>query len=171
MPKYIPPQGGVPYMAWSIVFLIPSVVLWLLWNNPYLLLLIPVVAIWALFERRKSQKRFDVLVAERRELSICEFARSFNCKVVDTWIIRAVYEQLQEYLSGNGELLAIKADDHIYNDLEIDEEDFQFDLVEEISQRTGRSLEFTKNNTYYNDVNTIRDLVLFFNEQPLSKNT
>ena len=50
--------------------------------------------------------------------------------------------------------------------LEIDDEDLDMDLVAEIGQRTGRSMENAEKNPYYGKVSTVEDLVLFFNLQP-----
>ena len=47
----------------------------------------------------------------------------------------------------------------------IDDEDLDLDLVEEISERTGISLDNYEQNPYYGKVNTVRNLVLFFNQQ------
>jgi hypothetical protein len=47
----------------------------------------------------------------------------------------------------------------------LDEDDLSLDLLEEISQRTGRSLEGFETNPYYGKITTVRDLVLFFNHQ------
>jgi hypothetical protein len=65
-------------------------------------------------------------------------------------------------------LLPIKADDHLFDTLMLDEDDLDLDLVEIISQRTGRSLEQYENNPFYGKVTTVRNLVLFLNCQPVS---
>ena len=107
------------------------------------------------------------MAEERKELSICEFSRSFDTKKIDTWVLRAVYEQLQNYVPK----IPIKADDLLFELLEIDEEDLEFGLIEEIAQRTGRSIENTESNKFYGNVKTVNDLVNFINEQPLIKPT
>ena len=98
---------------------------------------------------------------------IGNFARSFNCRKIDTWVIRAVYEQIQDYVSTEKITLPIYAEDNLFEDLEIGEEDLYEDLSEEIAQRTGRSFDNVENNPYFNKVNTVGDLVNFFNNQPL----
>ena len=45
------------------------------------------------------------------------------------------------------------------------------DILEEIFQRTNRSFENTEKNSLYGKVETVKDLVLFINEQPQLKNT
>jgi hypothetical protein len=80
-------------------------------------------------------------------------------------VIRAVYEQLQEYLGGNPPV-PIRAEDRLKDDLPLDMEDVELDIALQISRRTGRSLSNTIANPYYAKVKTVKDLVLFFNAQP-----
>ena len=116
--------------------------------------------------RKKSKKHFGILLKNRQKDSIGTFSRHFEFRKIDTWVIRAVYEQLQNYLSSEKENFPIRPSDDIFIDLKIDDEDFEYDLVEEIAQRTGRSLENAESNPYYGKVNIVENLVYFFNEQP-----
>ncbi|MES9981735.1 MAG: hypothetical protein ABW107_23740, partial [Candidatus Thiodiazotropha sp. 6PLUC5] len=77
-------------------------------------------------------------------------------------------EQIQEYVSFLDVKLPLKATDDIFELLEIDSEEFDIDILEEVSQRTGRSMENAERNPFYGKVQTLEDLVLYFNEQPLS---
>jgi hypothetical protein len=113
----------------------------------------------------RNRRRLKHLAKLRAGESICEFARSFERNNVDTWVIRAVYEQLQDYL-GKNPVVPIRAADRLKEDLPIDAEDLEMDLAEEIAQRTGRSLKDTTANPYYGKIRTVEDLVLFFNSQP-----
>jgi hypothetical protein len=122
------------------------------------------VATWSAIEAPKVERHFVGLCKERDGLSICDFAREFDPKVVDTWIIRAVYEQLQSALPTK-QIVPIKASDDLFQTLMLDEDDLDLDLVEEIAQRTSRSLADYENNPYYGKVTTARNLVLFFNHQ------
>ncbi|WP_428243195.1 hypothetical protein [Gynuella sp.] len=122
------------------------------------------VIAWSAIDQPKVEKHFQDLCKERSGLSICEFARELDPKVVDTWIIRAVYEQLQAALPTK-QHVPIKAFDDLFDTLMLDEDDLDLDLVEEIAQRTRRSLEGYKSNPYYGKVTTARNLVLFFNHQ------
>lgn len=119
---------------------------------------------WSKFEEPKIEKYFAELCEERKGLSICDFAREFDSRTVDTWIIRAVYEQLQAALATK-QKLPIKASDNLFATLKLDEDDLDLDLVEEIAQRTGRSTENYESNPYYGKVTTARNLVLFFSHQ------
>ncbi|MFC6635474.1 hypothetical protein [Microbulbifer taiwanensis] len=128
------------------------------------------VIVWSKFEQPKIDRYFGALRDERNGLSICEFAKEFDTRVVDTWIIRAVYEQLQAALPVNHKI-PIKASDNLLETLKLDEDDLDLDLVEEIAQRTGRSLENCEDNPYYGKVITAKSLVLFFNHQLVANAT
>eukprot|EP01034_Spumella_vulgaris_P040373 gene40373-49929_t len=45
---------------------------------------------------KKASGGLSLLAARRPGHSICHFAREFDCHAVDTWVIRAVYETLQD---------------------------------------------------------------------------
>lgn len=126
--------------------------------------IILLVVVWSKFDQPKIEKHFSDLREERIDLSICEFAREFDSKTVDTWIIRAVYEQVQAALPTK-QVFPIRASDSLFDTLMLDEDDLDLDLSEEIAQRTGRSLEDYESNPYYGKVTTVRNLVLFFNHQ------
>lgn len=171
MPKYELQESGAPFLLWSFLAVVALFLIWLVWEFPYVLGLIPIIVIWERIETKRQKKKFDALAEERHELSICDFARSFDCKEIDTWVIRAVYEQIQEYIPYKQSPMPIKAGDELSEFLEIDDEDLNLDIVEEIAQRTGRSLENMETNPYYGKVITVQNLVEFINAQPLAKNT
>ena len=135
----------------------------LLWQYPLIVsgLLLALTAT-GIFESRRSQRHFHELAASRTDESICTFARSFNRHSVDTWVIRAVYEELQRHLGP----VPVRAQDVLVRDLRIDGDDLDFDLVPDIAERTGRSLQKLTGNPYYGKVETVGDLVFCFNSQP-----
>lgn len=167
MPKYSPPEKENSFMAWGFMFFIVGLLIWVSWESPFLFVVFLVIAVWTYLESIRRKKKFNALAKDRQELSICEFSHSFDCRLIDTWVIRAVYEQIQNYVSTKHLPLPIKAEDNLWDVLEIDEEDMDLDLLKEILQRTGRSIENTENNPYFDKVNTVRDLVYFINEQSL----
>ena len=128
------------------------------------------VSLWSYFEGPVVDKYFDNLRLEREGLSICDFAKEFDCKVVDTWIIRAVYEQIQENIMLDKEV-PIKGSDRLYEDLGFESDDVDLDLAVQISQRTGRTMKGCRDNPYFEKVHTVADLVMFFNRQPRDKAT
>jgi len=143
-----------------------GLLLWLIWSFPYLLIFVPVFFLVDLWDKKKRKKHFNTLLEDRGNDSICTFSRHFEFRKIDTWVIRAVYEQLQNYMNGEKENFPIRATDDLFKDLMIDDEDLEYDLVDEISQRSGRTLENAESNPYYCKVNTVENVVFFFNEQP-----
>lgn len=101
---------------------------------------------------------------KRQGESIGSFARSFNYRAIDTWVIRAVYEELEWYCTYDDLTFPLRATDDL-DELGIDPDDFE-DIIEDIAFRTGRSLEGYDKNPFYMKLNTVKDLVLFFVNQP-----
>jgi len=169
MPKYEPGPVSKP-----LLFLFPLIAVGIVIYQPWFLAAIAGIALMVIvfgaMEQPKVEKHFLKLCEERQGLSICEFSKEFDPKVVDTWVIRAVYEQLQAALPTK-QSIPIKVSDNIFETLLLDEDDLDLDLVEEIAQRTGRSLDGYKNNPYYGKVTTARNLVLFFNLQVRANTT
>jgi hypothetical protein len=106
------------------------------------------------------ETRRNRVAAERKDETICSFARQLNCRETDTWIIRAVYEEFSDYF-GYPPHLDDRFDKVDMDSLEIDE------LWELISKRIGRALDNTDKNPYFGKVETVRDFILFITEQPL----
>jgi hypothetical protein len=118
----------------------------------------------------RSQRKLRRWAKERGGESLCNFAREFNTREVDTWVIRAVYEQIQEYLKPLYPQFPIRASDPLLYGLIEDSDDLDLSLALEIAERTGRSLEEgLSENPYAQKVFTVRDLVLFFNAQPYKR--
>ncbi len=106
----------------------------------------------------RSQIKAKHVRAQRQGESICGFARAFDCRSVDTWIIRAVYEEATSLLS-----YPIRASDLVDH---MDSEDLD-ELAADAATRSGRSLDDTESNPWYGWVMTYHDLILFLNHQPL----
>ncbi len=168
MPKYTPQKVSLRErcLAFLLLFLGILTAVFIIWKAPYILLFAPVVFIWSYFDDKNWQKRISNLALERKGHNIGTFAKSFDCKSVDTWVIRAVYEQLQQYVSTEKTVLPILSDDHLFNTLNIDKEDLADILMEEIAQRTSRSFDSFEKNPYFDNLNTVKDLVYFFDKQP-----
>ncbi len=124
------------------------------------------VVCWGVVSVRNEKARLAALAESRHGETICQFARSFDARAVDTWVIRAVYEQVQSLLHSTCASFPIRASDHL-QDLGIDTDDIEMDLAVSLSDSTGRSLDNPKANPYYGAINTVSDLVMFFNAQPL----
>jgi hypothetical protein len=164
MPQYLAPKVNKLGLLGALALFMALVIF-----QPVVLAILAGVAllviIGSLIEKPKMERYFYALSQERTGLSICEFTREFDVHTVDTWIIRATYEQLQAALPTKHKI-PIKGSDDLIGTLKLDEEDLDFNLAEEIAQRTGRSLANLEDNPYYGKVTTARNLVMFFNHQP-----
>ncbi len=169
MPKFESQPPGI--VGWTFLAGFIALFIWMFWSSPILLLFVPPIAIYVYLDNKKQKEHYQIQLAKREGKSICEFARYFDCRNIDTWVVRAVYEQLENYMSNDKEAFPILPKDDIFDDLRIDDEDFDLDIVEEIAQRTGRSLENVEANPYYGKVNVVENLVYFFNEQPVNNAT
>lgn len=96
----------------------------------------------------------------RADATICHFARAFERRTVDTWILRATYEHLSQ---SHGK--PIRADDRL-DLLDIDPEEIDFEIAG-IADHCGRSLDHPDANPFFESITTVRDLVLFLNHQPM----
>jgi len=104
------------------------------------------------------------IAATRPHDSICAFARAFDCRTLDTAVIRAVYQELQSHLAP---AFPIRPADDLTADLQIDPEDLEH-MVETIAYRTRRTLPGNKKNPVLLPINTVSDLIHFFNAQPIA---
>jgi hypothetical protein len=117
-----------------------------------------------LFLARREKRRLAALAATRGGKSICEFARSFDTRAVDTWVIRAVYEELQDLLRSNYPSFPLRASDR-FEDLGIDDDDLEMDVAAVVAERTGRTLDDADRNPFFKKLRTVADLVMFFDAQ------
>lgn len=101
---------------------------------------------WAHYQATRDEARLHTLARARGGQSICEFTRDFDYRSVDTWIIRAVYEQLQRQLLHIHPAFPIRADDRLKEDLLLDGDDLDMDVAQEIEGRTSRTLDDAKRN-------------------------
>jgi len=164
MPKYMRKRH---WPAWVVLAILACLPVYFLLNHPVVTSIVVVsIFVASIVEHKRNRARLRSLAESRTGESICGFARSFERREVDTWVVRAVYEQLQKYLGGDI-LVPIRATDRLTEDLAIDAEDIEMGVAAEISQRTGRSLSNTMANPYFDKVRTVGDLVLFFNAQAL----
>jgi hypothetical protein len=128
-----------------------------------------VLGVGFVFAERAMNREAEPLrriAAAREGQSICDFARDFDTRAVDTWIVRAVYERIQDQLQYAHPAFPVRASDNLKDDLFLDEDDLDLDLALDVEQRTGRSLDGSRSNPYFGRVKTVRDLVMFFEAQP-----
>jgi acyl carrier protein len=114
---------------------------------------------------KREKRRVEGICSTRDEESICTFARSFSTRHVDTWVIRAAHQEIQQLMKSYIPAFPVRASDSLLNDLHVDSDDIE-DLLVDIAARSGHSLDDTEKNPLYGKINTVRDLVLFVNAQP-----
>jgi hypothetical protein len=107
----------------------------------------------------KHQRSVTRLRRERSEESICEFSRSLPARDHDTWVVRAVYEEVS---SNRG--IPIRPADRLH-DLGFADDDIEM-CVENAAHRADRSLVETAANGWNHRVQTVADLIAFLEHQP-----
>src|SRR5262245_48507556 len=116
-----PTREAEPTLAgWLIVAGIAGGALYLLITVPLITILIPLVTLISIRHKRRLRKRMNALAASRSGESICTFARAFDRRTTDTWVIRAVYEQVQAQLDDIYACFPIRPNDRLTEDLKID---------------------------------------------------
>jgi hypothetical protein len=131
----------------------------------YVFILVAVLGIFIWLGTALDRHRMSRVAADRTDENICAFVRSFDYRQADSWILRAVYEELSRNLAVDGRPLPIRADDRWEEDLKIDPEDME-DFLKDIAHRAKRSLDDTEGNPLYGRVKTVRDIVSFLQHQP-----
>ena len=117
---------------------------------------------------RNHRRRMRILAAERSGESICQFVRSLPYRRLDTTVIRRVYEAVQAEVSVPDCRVPLRITDHCTDTLEMDPEDFD-DLVVDLADRCGRSLDGYRRNPFYSYAGTVGGLVQFLCAQPKSQ--
>lgn len=90
--------------------------------------------------------------------SICKFARSFDCRNVDTWIIRAVFDVLHQWRT-----VPLTASTRLEEDLALDPEDME-ELSLIVHQRVGRPFDSLHSPLFTGT--TVGELVAWFQSLP-----
>ena len=105
------------------------------------------------------------LAKERGEPNICSYARSFDFRSTDTQIMREVYNLVQEWAGKYDDVpFPVRADDSFEFLYRMDSDDLD-DIFLEVAEKLGISTEQAQKNSYYDRVETVKDLVLFLNDQ------
>ncbi len=166
MPKY--KSVPSPWWGWVISVAIIAGFIYICWDNPWFLPSLVVFAVCLHVIAKSPAEDLRNTAAKRPNDSICTFARSFDCRKVDTWVIRATYEQIRELMSLEIDDFPLRIEDHLVDDLHIEHDDFELDLMEKISQRTGRPLSTFEmmRIPYAQNLKTVGDLVHMFNLLP-----
>ncbi len=138
---------------------------WACYLAPWLLALPALIAVASLAHNIAYRRTLRDLASRRGDGDIGAFARDFDCRSVDTWIIRAVYEELQACLGSANPAFPLRATDRIAEDLHLDDEDLE-DVAVLVAERAGYDLAGLEKNPLAGKVTTVGELVQCINHQP-----
>ncbi len=160
-------ERKAPILGWIVFATLASLAIYLFYRHPYAVGgFASAVMLRSWYTNVHYRKKFLRLANSRDSESICDFAKAFDARTIDTWVIRAVYEEIQHAVEGFGVKLPIRPDDNLQEIFAFDPDTLDFDIAPRIAQRTGRDFSDTKDNPYYGKIVSVADLVRFFNLQP-----
>lgn len=112
-----------------------------------------------------DQRRLRWLALARAGENLCTFARAFDRRQTNYWVLRAVYDALRPYCTFQGGRMPLRPSDSLERNLHIDSDDLT-DIARDATGRVGRAFEDLEANPFYGRVDTVRDLVAFVQHQP-----
>ena len=98
-------------------------------------------------------------VSARKNDNLIDFARQFDVRVVNAWVVRSTYEQLELWLG-----FPVHPSDRLLQDLKLSAVDLD-DVVFQVLFRVGR----VRPESWLIEAKTVRELVLFINTLPSYK--
>ena len=111
-----------------------------------------------------DDRRLRRLATNRRGESICTFARAFDRRGTDFWVVRAVHDELRPYCTFRGGQFPLRGTDSLTDDLHIDGD--VEDIARDATVRVGRAFRDLEANPWYSRVATVGDMVAFVQHQP-----
>ena len=165
MPRFVARPVNWWQRALAYVALMGFVVgyAWAIWRWPLPVLGLSVaVVLAAVVENRRWRAHLRGIAESRKGESICTFVQALPVRELDTWVVRAVFEELQDHMRDGYPAFPLRPSDRLFDDLKVDPEDLEEQLVVRIAQRTSRSLMDSRANPYYGKVTTVEGLVRFF---------
>ena len=169
LPAFVPAPVSWRWPLGAAVFFLLQLALfgYGLWQSPALAVWVvaPAVA-FVIGQEIHSRRKLRALARVRDGESICTFVRALPVRELDTWVVRAVFEELQAYLSHVVPAFPVRPSDRLTDTLQIDAEDLESDLAERVAQRSGRTLDHAEANPYCGKVDTVEAFVRFLCEQP-----
>ncbi len=117
---------------------------------------------------RRWDRRLRSLARQRKGFSLCDFARSFDTRSIDTWVIRAVWDVLSEQVNRAGPqgfTLPIFADDPLAGVFMLEDDEDLLDTLEDIAYRAGRTVAWTDQ---YKMPASVREVVMLLNAMPMT---
>ena len=163
------PVHKIAPLAYAMLAIFLIAVVGLCYAKPITIFIVGGIVLLGWLLTHRERIRLRKMAQSRTDEGICEFARSFAIRDTDTWVIRAVYEELQKYLKRDVERFPLRASDRFDEDLRIDNDEL-YDIAYEVACRTGYDLTETQNNPFYDKVITVKDMVHFLCKQPKNMN-
>jgi len=163
------PVRKASWLVWTLVTVMVAGLGYWIYQQPYVAVFLAVIAVLVWIQSGFEIRQRRRLAASRHGENICDFARSFN-RGTDTWILRAVYEELSRFVSVDGRPLPVRPEDRCEKDLKIDPEDLD-DLARDIAFRAKRSMEAWDKNPLHGKVETVADFVAFLGHQPRAQSS
>ena len=152
--RQLPPRQE-PAAGWLLCLLLVGGYVALLIAYPMAVLLMTLfIALLGLAGHHRDAR----IAAARTGESICTFARGFG-REIDTWIVRALYEELCEFGP-----IPPRASDDLATVFGIDD-DLE-DLIEDVATRAAYSLEYAATYWLARRLRTVEDLAVLVNDQP-----
>lgn len=133
------PVHKTPVRAWLFLAVLLAGFTGWLWQQPYLVgVLLAVfgvcVGIQLVWDTRSRRR-----LAVARQGGAFASSRAFD-RSADTWLIRAVYEEISRHLSVDGRAVPVRRQDRCEKDLRIDPDDLD-DIARDAAFRARRSME------------------------------
>lgn len=165
--RWMPPQpqpatGPVPYALLGLLgagLLAAAIV-----SVTGRVILIGLILLSAL-DHVSDHRRLRWLALAREGENLCTFARAFDRRQTNYWVMRAVYDALRPYCTFRGGRMPLRPSDSLARNLRIDADDLT-DIARDATVRVGRAFEDLEANPLYGRVDTVRDLVAFVQHQP-----
>ncbi len=113
-----------------------------------------------------DHRRMKKIAFDRGEADICKYARSFDYRKIDTKIMREVWSEVQACLAKyDGKPFPVKSSDLFKETYHLDADDLD-DAYLAVANRLGINTENPEKNPYWNNVTSVKNLVLFLHNQP-----
>jgi hypothetical protein len=142
---------------------VAAFVLWHVVAEPLFGAMLVVLVLVGVVLQVRHSRRLKRAAAGRPGEGLCSFVRGFDRRVVDPWVLRATYDELQPFCRFRGGVLPLRPTDRLEADLGIDGEELG-DLARDIARRAWRSMDRMEANPVAR-VDTVRDLVEFLVHQ------
>ena len=167
-------RGELTATGWIFLMFLAGLLVYtifeLLFHPTWFTLAVAIIVLYIAVAIHMDIRKRNRLREARAGHSICTFARALPMRELDPWVVRATYEELGRSLGSEKDPFPVLPSDRLQKDYTMDEEDFE-DILYDILQRAGRSLENIENNPMLQKVVTVEDLIRAIQWQAKSDET